>query len=327
MGMNIDLFRFTIQLGETPASAAGEFVESEFASPLLADLSPALVKHLRFGTVQVGSGASKMSFDPRERFRSWPVLLVISSFFLQCGCATDAARAAKSPFKFAEDTLAFPNEMHWVYEFDETGVWRIRDREPPPEYALRCFPLTRATREFAYHARFAPEEPLREEAFYEEAVRKVIGRSSERISPKEERVMIPGFAHLKEFSSAYPHLFKENCGSAVSSYLQRGNWRCALPFSRASQERVAGDLREKLREGRLPIIHLTEFPMLNHGLLVYAVREEDGVLYFESYDPNTPAAPVFLRYYIPNRTFVLPHTPYFYGGDVNVYEVYNGCFY
>ena len=254
-------------------------------------------------------------------------LALLPLILLLVGCATPGTPGAQAPFNYKEDTLAFPNEMHWVYEFDEAGVWRARDREPAPTYALRCFPLVRATRGFAYHAAFEPAAPLQKEAEYEKAIQRVLARSSQRISSPEERIQIPGFANLKVFSSAYPHLFKEHCGSAVASYLQRGNWRCALPFTRRGQAIVARELREKIERGELPIVHLTEFPMLNHGLLVYGVREDEDVLYFESYDPNTPVEPVVLRYYIPNRTFVLPHTPYFYGGDVNVYEVYNGWFY
>ena len=262
----------------------------------------------------------------RKCVPAWQLLMAFCSFLVGSGCATSSKTPSGVRFDFARDTLAFPNEMHWVYEFDENGVWRTRDREPPPEYALRCFPLVRATREFAYHARFAPNEPLREESFYDEAVRRIISRSSREVSPEDEHITIPGFSDLKEFSSAYPHLLKARCGNAVSSYVQRGNWRVVFPFSRGGQEKVARSLQEKVHRGQLPIVHLTEFPMLNHGLLVYDVIERDGVIYFECYDPNTPVKPVELRYYIPNRTFVLPHTPYFYGGDVNVYEVYNGWY-
>ena len=271
-----------------------------------------------------------MSRCPRKSSRNCPIPLAgglfLLSLLLLTGCA--ATRPATTPgvrFDPAEDAFAFPNEMHWVYEFDEAGNWQTRHRDPPPTYALHCFPLVRAAREFAYHARFDATLPRADESDYARAIEQVVARPSQKISPPEERILFPGFASLREFSAAYPGLLRARCGSAVSSYLQRGNWRVVFPFTRRGQAKVAGELVASLDRGELPIIHLTEFPMLNHGVLVYDVHEQDDILYFHTYDPNTPETPVILRYYRPNRTFVLPHTPYFYGGDVNTYEVFSGC--
>lgn len=269
-----------------------------------------------------------MSPASRQQLLNWSLFLFLTALLSAIsGCATGPRAAGAPGFNFAADTLSFSNEMHWVYEHDETGQWGARDREPPPTYALRCFPLVRATREFAYHAEFAPDQPRRDEPFYASVVREILARNSRRASPEEGRVVVPGFANLKEFSAAWPGILKAACGTPAASYLQRGNWRVVFPFTRRSQARTAARLQKKLARGELPIVHLTEFPMLNHGLLVYGVREEEGVRLFDSYDPNTPDTPVVLQYHPPNRSFVLPRTPYFHGGDVNVYEVYTGWIY
>ena len=70
--------------------------------------------------------------------------------------------AVRRRFEFERDTFAFPNELVWEYHFDAaTGTTAARRRVPPPEYALRCFVLVRAARQFLYHARFDPTAPPR----------------------------------------------------------------------------------------------------------------------------------------------------------------------
>src|SRR5258705_348138 len=68
--------------------------------------------------------------------------------------------AVRRRFEFERDAFAFPNELVWEYHFDEaTGATAARRRVPAPDYALRCFVLIRAARQFLYHARFDPPAP------------------------------------------------------------------------------------------------------------------------------------------------------------------------
>jgi hypothetical protein len=62
-------------------------------------------------------------------------------------------------FDFERDAFTFPNELVWEYYFDAaSGQTRAVRRRPAPRYALRCFVLVRAARQFFYHARFEPAE-------------------------------------------------------------------------------------------------------------------------------------------------------------------------
>jgi hypothetical protein len=68
---------------------------------------------------------------------------------------TTPGGAGVRPFEFARDTFAFTNELLWEYQFDPaTGKTTVRRPQPRPDYALRCFVLTRAAWQFHYHARF-----------------------------------------------------------------------------------------------------------------------------------------------------------------------------
>ena len=70
--------------------------------------------------------------------------------------------AVRRRFEFERDTFAFPNELVWEYHFDAaTGTTAARRRVPAPDYALRCFVLVRAARQFLYHACFDPAAPRR----------------------------------------------------------------------------------------------------------------------------------------------------------------------
>src|ERR1044072_2068904 len=72
------------------------------------------------------------------------------------GCTLrDTMLAQRRRCDFDRDTFGAANELVWEYHFDEaTGATTARRRVPPPDYALRCFVLVRAARQFLYHARF-----------------------------------------------------------------------------------------------------------------------------------------------------------------------------
>ncbi len=239
--------------------------------------------------------------------------------------ATAAARA----FDFYADTFYYPNELKWEYLFDtRTGKASTRKNEPPPSYAHHCFVVVRSARQFFLHGAFQPDRPPGDAAGYRQIVRSVTARSPSRPSDAADRIAIPGFANLRQFSAARADLLRQNCGGAWQSYAQRGNWRMILPFTRGGQARMALDLQKALASRRLPIIHVVTFPRLtiNHVLLIFAVFSSSAGVEFHCYDPNICEKPLVLVYDNSRRTFTFPRTHYFPGGRVNVYEIYRGWF-
>lgn len=248
---------------------------------------------------------------------------------LATGCTTAPRAAVERPFHFQRDTLAFANELVWDYGFDASGRWQSRRHEPPPDYTHHCFVVARAVKQFFVHAEFDPLQSAVDEAAYRRLVREVVQRDPRQTSAPGRRVVIPGFAHLREFSAAHESLLKAGCGGAWESYVQRGHWRMLLPFSREHQAGTARRLAEQARARQPAVLHLVRFPQLtiNHAVVVYGVRETPAGREFQTYDPNRPAAPVTLTYDHATRTFTYPQNDYFIGGRVDVHEVYHDWLY
>jgi hypothetical protein len=233
--------------------------------------------------------------------------------------------AVRHRFDFDRDTFAFANELVWEYHFDEAGgATTARRRVPPPDYALRCFVLVRAVRLFLSHARFEPAQEPASDEVYRRLVRAVLGRDPRRVSEPTARVVIPGFAGLREMSVAREALLKAACGGAWRSYAQRSHWHIVVPVSRRHQERTARDLLEAVRHDRAPIVHLLRFPSLaiNHGMVIFDGARTAVGAELLAYDPNQPEAPARLTYDRARRTFSMPATRYWRGGDLNLFEIF-----
>jgi hypothetical protein len=137
-------------------------------------------------------------------------------------------------------------------------------------------------------------------------------------------VVIPGFVGLREMSVAREGLLKAACGGAWRSYVQRSHWHILVPVSRSHQHRTALRLLEEVRDGGASIVHLLRFPSLaiNHGMVIFeGARTPDGAR-FLAYDPNQPERPARLTYDRGRRTFSMPFTGYWRGGDLNVFEIF-----
>ena len=94
------------------------------------------------------------------------------------------------PFQFERDTFAFPNELIWEYRLDPTTGQAITfRREPPPTYAHHCFVLIRSARQFLYHARFDPTQPVADAATYDRLIRAVVSRNPRLVSAPERRMV------------------------------------------------------------------------------------------------------------------------------------------
>src|SRR5262249_7317658 len=134
-------------------------------------------------------------------------------------------------FEFARDSFAFANELIWEYRFDAaTGKTTFAKRTPKPDYAHRCFVLTRAARQFLYHARFDASLPAVDAEAYRPFVRAVVSRNPRKPCTAAEQILFPGYACLRGFSAAHEALLKAECGGAWRSYVLRSHWRMICPI-------------------------------------------------------------------------------------------------
>jgi hypothetical protein len=207
---------------------------------------------------------------------------------LATACATTPAApvrpsAGPAAFTFGPDTFAFRNE--------------IRERHPdaPPDiYANYCFVLARGLRQFFQAARFDPEAPRVSHAEYVARVRAIAAhRPWEPALPASARIVIPGYPHLRAFSSAEEAAVKEGLGSPVGTWFHWTNWRIALPVGATQQAHVADDIARELEAGRLVQLLVTNWPIpeLNHSVVAYHVDDRHDRLDFTIWDPNEPEAP------------------------------------
>jgi hypothetical protein len=250
---------------------------------------------------------------------------------LFCGCAElHFERVSyERPFRFEADTLAFANELVWSYRPGRDGSWRSESREPAPGYTHECFVLARSARQFFQHARFEPAAPAPDDAALRALVRRVVATSPRVRIEEGERVVIPGYASLRELSRERGPLLQRELGGAIWSYVQRGNWRLPIPVTRRHQASTARRILEALAKNRPPILHLIRFPhvTINHAVLVFGAAESETGIRFWLYDPNTPEQPMPLDYDRATRTFLLPRNHYFEGGRVDAYEIYHRPWY
>ncbi len=244
--------------------------------------------------------------------------------------ASAQAPATARPFSFERDTFAFANELHWEYRMDSaTGkVSFSRNPEPHP-YAHRCFVMVRAARQFFYHARFEPALPMHDHAVYRSLVQAVVRRDPRKASPEPARLVIPGFAGLREFSRAHESVLKAECGAAWRSYFVRSHWRMTFPIWRGHQARMAAQLFESFSERIAPIVHVFCFPRLsiNHALVLFDLTPTPTGITFAAYDPNIPDHPAELFYDQAARSFSFPRNHYWAGGPLQVVEAYRGGLY
>jgi hypothetical protein len=251
-----------------------------------------------------------------------------------CGCAPappapTLVAANDRPFDFARDTFAFVNELEWRYRFDPaTGTVSHDGANREAEYTQRCFVLSRSARQFFQFARFDPDQPRIDDAGYRRRVRLLI-KNDPSETGEIERIVIPGYVSLREFSRDWEQLLKQELGGWEDSHFQRGNWRMLWPFPRSDQEGRALAMAEEIAVHRPPVVHLADFPTLNinHAVLLYGVTETRAELRFDVYDPNDSSQPWSLSFVRGDGRFRLERTRYFSGGTVDVYEVYRSAFY
>jgi hypothetical protein len=203
-------------------------------------------------------------------------------------------QAAVPGFDFATDTFAFPNEI------------RAHTPDRPDLYANYCFVLARGLRQFFLFARFDPAAPPLTSAEYVERVRAVAAHPPwEPPASPEARIVIPGYAGLRDFSRAQETAVKEGLGGRFWTMVHWTNWRVTFPVSHDHQAAVAHEIVTELDAGRLVQLLVTNWPKpeLNHGVVAYAYRPTRRGVDFVVWDPNDPAEAGVLTFDLRERRF------------------------
>lgn len=248
-------------------------------------------------------------------------LAVVALLLTLPGCASVPLQrgisAAAAPFDFATDTFAFPNHI------------RARDPDRPDLYANYCFVLTRAARQFHAGARFDPAAPKLAAEAYVERVRAVTSRAPWLPPlPLAERVVIPGYPNLREFSRAEERAVKAALTGRFWTWVHWTNWRVTFPVTRAHQENVVREIVEELSAGRLVQLLITNWPKpeLNHTVVAFGFRDRGGAVELDTWDPNDPAAPGLITFDRNERRFVATRVYDTEVGPIRVFRMYYSWF-
>lgn len=232
--------------------------------------------------------------------RAWASLLLLATL-LSAACAGVPAlgTAVRDPiraptFRFAEETFAFQNDS--------------RSLNPDKEdlYANYCFVMTRGVVQFFKFARFEPQRPVVSPQDYADLVRQVTSRSPwQDPLPPDERVVIPGYRNLHEFSRAEEAAVKAGLNARFWTLVHWTLWRVTFPVGGGHQEQVAAEVIADLRAGTPVQLLVTNFPTpeLNHGVVAYDYRVVGGAVEFIVYDPNDPGRPGVISFQREPRRF------------------------
>lgn len=229
--------------------------------------------------------------------------------------------ASARSFDVHRDTFAFANETVFQYGVDERGKLHISQRDHPPSYAHRCFVMSRAVLQFWQFVRFDPKQRRVSRDEYARLIRRI--SDIPVWSTRTDRIVVPGFHDLHDFSKAMPGVLQENLGAWLPSYLRVGNYRMAMGHPRAGQAAAARWLEQSLGAGKLRAVYIARFPHLNHCMVAFKMeRRRNGDVRFWLYDPNYPDESAWLDYRAAERSFDFQPRWYFPGGRVNVMRVY-----
>jgi len=255
---------------------------------------------------------------------NWRRAALVSIVVLTTACANTLAtgdappprldqRIAAPSFSFAADTFAFPNLIG------------ARHPNEPDIYAHYCFVLARGLRQFAQFGRFDPALPKLDRAGYVERVKRVADLSVWKPAlPPDDRVVIPGYANLREFSHAEESAVKEGLGGPFWTWVHWTNWRVTLPVTGGHQEGVAREILADLRAGRLVQLLVTNWPKpeLNHTVVVFESRSTEAGIEFGVWHPNNPSEPGLMTFEQTARRFWATHLYDTEPGPIRAFRMY-----
>lgn len=246
---------------------------------------------------------------------------------LLIGLSLGSSNAVTPPFRFDCDTFTFANMT--VFEY-ENGIAHLRRGESAKvrRYTRRCFVLSRSAMQFRKFARFDPHAPPLGNRELAIRIHMVTQRAAWRPAlPENQRVVIPGYACLRQLSKARGLILQENVGHGWPTYWRPGNYRIIFEPGPGYQETMHKELNATLARGDLFIGYLTTLPMrmsINHAVLVY--KKKPGTPaemdHYIVYDPNHPDGPRELWWSERERSFAFQKDWDFVGGRVRVYQVY-----
>jgi hypothetical protein len=254
-----------------------------------------------------------------------------AAVYLCCGILVTgffALSAAAADFRFDRDTPAFANST--VFEYHE-GVARLRssaEKEKIPRYTRRCFTMCRAVLQFQKFARFDRHGTPLDDKELAQRVRAITRHPAWHDPfPMKERIVMPGYANLRQLSEKRGWVLQKNIGLGWPTYTRVGNWRMFYNHGKKYQEKMHVQLNAALARGELFVAYLSDFPTLhiNHAIMVYARKsssnsKEDR---YNSYDPNHPDGPRELVWLTDQQVFNFERDQEFVGGFARVYRVYN----
>jgi hypothetical protein len=275
---------------------------------------------MRAGIARGGRSCRFGHLFPMPHVRSFLFSLVALALL-----SVAAKGAAPTHFDWRRDTIAFSNDTVFAYGIDEAGRLTIHRRETPARFAHRCFVLVRAVLQFHKFARFAPDAARVSEAEYRSLIVRVCRIPIWMPEPSEaDRIVIPGYADLNQFSRAYEHAMKETIGNWFPTYLRVGNWRMIGPFPRFGQANAEAQIVRGLDRGKLQAVYLTRFPKMNHCVILfdYHVLEGGSRTRFDAYDPNYPNTLSWVEYDAKAEGFDFERRWFWPGGRVNLMRVY-----
>jgi hypothetical protein len=167
--------------------------------------------------------------------------------------------------------------------------------------------MARTVVQFQRFARFEPGVPRLAAAEYTTLVQRVTRRAPWRAPLSvAERIVVPGFASLHEFTREKEAAVKAGLPRRLWTLLHWTNWRMVFPRHRSHQERVAAEIVAELQAGRPVQLLITDFPRirLNHSVLVFDFRVSDpDAVDFIVYDPNDPSIPGVIRFHRLDRRY------------------------
>jgi hypothetical protein len=237
------------------------------------------------------------------------------------GCASvaplEVALRRPSPpdlLHFGVDTFAFANES------------RSHNPGKPDLYANYCFVMARGVIQFQRFARFDPVAPRLPADEYTARVKQVVAHAPWTAPlPVDDRIVIPGYASLYEFSRGQEAAVKAGLVGRFWTLVHWTNWRVAFPVPRWQQERVAREALVELGEGRPVQLLVTNFPTweLNHTVVAYAYRlDAAGNVAFTVYDPNDPREPGRVTFDRAERRFEASRLYDTHPGPIRAFRMY-----